>query len=78
MTTPYMTKKHFEVLADELAQDKFFYDSSIAYHEKLDRMIKYCQASNDAFKVDDFTARIDKNYKSLEQGMRNKLIKAGI
>ena len=73
-----MTKKHFEVLADELAQDKFFYDSSIAYHEKLDRMIKYCQASNDAFKVDDFTARIDKNYKSLEQGMRNKLIKAGI
>ena len=73
-----MTQKHFTVLADELAQDKFFYDSSIAYHEKLDRMIKYCQASNDAFKVDDFTARIDKNYKSLEQGMRNKLIKAGI
>ena len=26
-TTPYMTQKHFEVLADELAQDKFFYDS---------------------------------------------------
>jgi len=78
MTTPYMTKKHFEVLADELAQDKFYYDSSIAYHEKLERMIKYCQASNDAFKVDDFTARIDRNYKSLEQGMRNKLIKAGI
>jgi len=73
-----MTKKHFEVLADELAQDKFYYDSSIAYHEKLERMIKYCQASNDAFKVDDFTARIDRNYKSLEQGMRNKLIKAGI
>ena len=22
--TPYMTQKHFEVLADELAQDKFF------------------------------------------------------
>ena len=73
-----MTKKHFEVLADELAQDKFYYDSSIAYHEKLERMIKYCQASNDAFKVDDFTARIDRNYKSLEQGMRNKLIKVGI
>ena len=73
-----MTKKHFEVLADELAQDKFYYESSIAYHEKLDRMIKYCQASNDAFKVDDFTARIDRNYKSLEQGMKNKLIKAGI
>ena len=78
MTIPYMTKKHFEVLADELAQDKFYYDSSIAYHEKLERMIKYCQASNDAFKVDDFTARIDRNYKSLEQGMKNKLIKAGI
>ena len=42
-TTPYMTQKHFEVLADELAHDKFYYDSLIAYHEKLDRMIKYCQ-----------------------------------
>ena len=78
MTIPYMTQKHFEVLADELAQDKFYYDSLIAYHEKLDRMIKYCQASNDLFDVKKFTARIDRNYKSLEQGMKNQLIKAGI
>ena len=28
---PYMTKKHFIVLADELAHDKFYYDSIIAY-----------------------------------------------
>jgi hypothetical protein len=44
--TPYMTQKHFEVLADELAHDKFYYDSLIAYYEKLDRMIKYCQTYN--------------------------------
>ena len=74
MTIPYMTKKHFEVLADELAQDKFFYESSISYHEKLDRMIKYCQASNDAFNIDFFTARIDRNYKSIVEGMKRKKI----
>ena len=74
MTIPYMTKKHFEVLADELAQDKFFYESSIAYHEKLDRMIKYCQASNDAFNIDFFTTRIDRNYKSIVEGMKRKKI----
>ena len=32
--TPYMTKKHFTVLADELGHDKFYYNSKIAYHEK--------------------------------------------
>ena len=51
-----MTQKHFIVLADELAQDKFFYDSLIAYHEKLDRMIKYCQDSNERFNFKKFTA----------------------
>ena len=35
--TPYMTKKHFTVLADELGHDKFYYNSKIAYHEKLTR-----------------------------------------
>lgn len=70
-TTPYMTQKHFEVLADELAQDKFFYDSLIAYHEKLDRMIKYCQDSNERFDVKKFTARIDKTYNAFDKKMRN-------
>ena len=71
--TPYMTQKHFEVLADELAQDKFYYDSLIAYHEKLDRMIKYCQDSNPRFNLELFTARIDKIYTALDLKMRNSI-----
>ncbi len=68
MTTkkiPYMTKKHFVVLAEELAGDKLFYTSAIQYHEKLERMIKYCEASNDRFNLKNFTAHIDKTYKNL-------------
>ena len=63
--TPYMTKKHFIVLAEELAGDKLFYTSAIKFHEKLERMIKYCEASNDRFDLKVFTAHIDKTYKSL-------------
>ena len=47
--TPYMTKRHFIVLADELGADKFYYNSKIAYHEKLERMLKYCQEANAMF-----------------------------
>jgi len=71
MTTPYITQKHFIVLADELAQDKFFYDSLIAYHEKLDRMIKYCQNSNERFDVKKFTDRIDLTYNAFDKKMRS-------
>jgi hypothetical protein len=71
--TPYMTQKHFEVLADELANDKFYYDSLIAYHEKLDRMIRYCQDSNPRFNLDVFKARIDKIYTALDLKMRNSI-----
>ena len=78
MTTPYMTQKHFEVLADELAHDKFYYDSLIAYHEKLDRMIKYCQDANPRFNLELFTARIDKTYNALDLKMRNSLNKMGV
>ena len=74
-TTPYMTQKHFEVLADELAQDKFFYDSLIAFHEKLDRMIKYCQDSNERFDVKKFTDRIDLTYNAFDKKMRSQIAK---
>jgi len=63
--TPYMTKKHFVVLAEELAGDKLFYTSAIKFHEKLERMIRYCEASNDRFDLKVFTAHIDKTYKNL-------------
>ena len=62
---PYMTKKHFVVLAEELAGDKLFYTSAIKFHEKLERMIKYCEASNDRFDLKVFIAHIDKTYKNL-------------
>ena len=56
---PYMTKRHFIVLADELGADKFWYKSEIAYHEKLERLISYCQKSNNGFSLDTFKARIN-------------------
>ena len=59
---PYMTRRHFIVLADELGADKFYYSSKIAYHEKLERLISYCQQSNARFNLDTFKARIDKSF----------------
>ena len=56
---PYMTRRHFIVLADELGADKFYYNSKIAYHEKLERLISYCQQSNTRFNLDTFKTRID-------------------
>ena len=58
----YMTRRHFIILADELGTDKFYYKSEIAYHEKLERLINYCQKSNARFNLDTFKARIDKSF----------------
>ena len=66
MTTPYMTQKHFEVLADELAHDKFFYDCLIAYHEKYARLTAYCIKSNARFDIDTFNKRIEQTYKRVQ------------
>mgnify|MGYP003145560952 FL=1 len=63
---PYMTRRHFIVLADELGVDKFYYKSEIVYHEKLERMIKYCQQSNARFNLDTFKARIDKSFNEIK------------
>jgi len=60
--TPYMTKKHFTVLADELGHDKFYYNSKIAYHEKLTRLTAYCIKSNPRFDIDTFSKRIEDTY----------------
>ena len=62
---PYMTRKHFIMLAEELAHDRVYYNSPISYHEKLDRMIAYCQASNPKFNLKSFKAKLDKTYISL-------------
>jgi len=75
---PYMTKKHFVVLAEELAGDKLFYTSAIQYHEKLERMIKYCEASNDRFDLKTFTAHIDKTYKNLCNDLNVKKVEVKI
>jgi len=68
---PYMTRKHFVMLADELAHDKVYYKSPLSYHEKLNRMVAYCQASNANFNLASFKTRINKSYdkliKSLEK-----------
>ena len=60
--TPYMTKKHFTVLADELGHDKFYYNSKIAYHEKLTRFTTYCVKTNIRFDIDTFNKRIEHTY----------------
>ena len=68
---PKLTRQHFTMLADELAQDKVYYKSPLSYHEKLNRMVAYCQASNVNFNLATFRARINKTYdrlvKSLEK-----------
>ena len=60
--TPYMTKNHFTVLADELGHDKFYYNSKIAYHEKLTRLTTYCVKTNIRFDIDTFNKRIEHTY----------------
>ena len=65
---PYMTRRHFIMLADELAHDKVYYKSPLSYHEKLIRLVTYCQASNSKFNIKSFRARINKSY--------NKLVKS--
>jgi len=63
---PYMTKRHFIVLADELAHNKFYYNSQIAYHEQYARLTEYCQKSNDKFNLITFNKRIDDTYKRVK------------
>ena len=65
---PKLTRQHFVMLADELAQDKVYYKSPLSYHEKLIRLVTYCQASNSRFNIKSFRARINKSY--------NKLVKS--
>ena len=70
---PYMTKKHFIVLADELAHDKFYYDSMIAYHEKYARLTEYCAKANASFNLEWFNNRLNTTYENLHRKM-TKLI----
>ena len=70
---PYMTKKHFIVLADELAHDKFYYDSMIAYHEKYARLTEYCAKANSSFNLNDFNKRLNTTYKNLVSKMQKAI-----
>ena len=56
---PYMTRKHFVMLAEELAQDKIYYKSIISYNEKLNRLCSYCANANPKFDKTRFIAFID-------------------
>ena len=46
MKVPYLTKKHIEALAVELAKDKIFYNSEIMWQEKHARLKDYCRQAN--------------------------------
>ena len=70
---PYMTRQHFIMLADELAHDKVYYGSPISYHEKLERMITYCQASNPKFNIDSFKTRVSETYTRLINELGKKI-----
>ena len=63
-----LSKKDFIILADEMANDKFFF-SEIKFHEKLDRMSAYLLKQNPRFKIKIFMDRINKTYKDT----KNKL-----
>ena len=71
--TPYMTKKHFTVLADELGHDKFYYNSKIAYHEKLTRLTTYCVKTNIRFDIDTFNKRIEHTYNRVKSVAEKKI-----
>ena len=70
---PYMTKKHFTVLADELGHDKFYYNSKIAYHEKLTRLTTYCVKTNIRFDIDTFNKRIEHTYNRVKSVAEKKI-----
>ena len=66
-------KKHFILLAEELAEDKIYYKSPLSYNEKLDRMTAYCAKSNPRFDKTRFIAFIDKTYKNLVKELDKKI-----
>ena len=66
---PKLTRQHFTMLADELAHDKVYYKSPLSYHEKLNRMVAYCQASNASFNLASFKTRINKSYDKLVKSL---------
>ena len=70
---PYMTRRHFVMLAEELAHDKLYYTNPLSYHEKLNRMITYCQASNEKFNIKSFKAKIDSTYKGLVKNLEKNV-----
>ena len=57
-----LTRKHFIVLADELASDKLFYKSEIEFDEKYNRMTAYCKSINKKFNADRFKSYMLKQY----------------
>jgi len=70
---PYMTRKHFVMLAEELAQDKIYYKSIISYNEKLNRLCSYCANANPKFDKTRFIAFIDKTYKKSVKDLNKKI-----
>ena len=60
-----LTRQHFVLLADELAEDKLNYNP-LAYHEKLKRMLNFCKEINPRFKNKTFLTRISKTYEKLK------------
>ena len=68
-----LSRKHFILLAEELAQDKIYYKSIISYNEKLDRLCSYCAKSNHRFDKTKFIAFINKTYKNLVKELDKKI-----
>ena len=61
-----LTRQHFVLLADELAEDKLNYNP-LAYHEKLKRMLNFCKEVNPRFKNKTFLTRISKTDEKLKK-----------
>ena len=60
-----LSRQHFVLLADELAEDKLYYNP-LSYHEKLKRMLAFCKETNPKFKNKTFLTRITKTYEKLK------------
>ena len=60
-----LSRQHFVLLADELAEDKLYYNP-LSYHEKLKRMLSFCKEINPKFKNKTFLTRITKTHEKLK------------
>ena len=68
-----LTRKHFKVLAEELAEDKLYYKSKILFDEKYNRIVVYCKSINKNFSPDRFYSYMLKHYETKKAELNKRV-----